>query len=168
MSMFVISGCISIPKKDIDFIDEQELWSNTIKEVETSHLKKEIIEPLKFDNTNYCNVNKINRFCICQKGYVKLKKRIPIEEDRTFTCIPQTCSQVYGTTTIGGDMEADIVETNYELCIDAVNGEEVSLCDIIDYQQGVDLCKFAYVERTNDIKECGKIKDEYLKNECKK
>ena len=125
---------------------------------------REKIESLKSDNPNYCNINKNSEDCICQNGYMKLKKYIGEGEDGTFTCIPTPCSQVFGHSTLGDD--DSVIEINYELCIDAVNREKVSLCDIIDYVQGQDLCRFAYVERTNDIEQCRNIKDKYLKNEC--
>lgn len=148
--LVVLAGCT----KEIDGIQLQ-LAKETI---DTSIIKKEVIEPMIVNNSNYCSGKASIKRCICQNGYAKV-----IDARETPICLPKTCVNIFGTVMIG-----DVGLPNYDFCLSAITRKRVESCDVIDYQQGKEICVLAYVELTGDTSECVKIEDENLKNECYK
>jgi len=138
-----------------NIIDGIQLHLST-SEVNVSFIKKENIEPLIMNDPLYCFGRNSIPNCVCQEGYVKIVdvREVPL-------CGPKLCSYVSGVVFIG-----DEGIPNYDYCISSISRKQFESCEIINYQQGKDLCVLAYVGLTNDTSACTKIEDEHLKNEC--
>jgi len=114
------------------------------------------------DNRLYCDSEDSKRNCICQEGYVKIWDNI------RYSCLPEPCSLVVGATFFGDINMGHVGEPNYRLCDNTLSRRKIEICNMINYQQGKDLCTFGYVQLTNEIDQCDQIFDVKLKNECYK
>ena len=141
-------------------IDGHELASSEGKTIDTSILKKQAYEKVIRDNPEFCYGKKSYGNCTCQNNYVKT-----VFQDNFF-CIPSLCVNVFGVTPIGEPQEDILLMPNYDYCEWAVRDSRSDVCDIISYQQGKDICILAYVGESGNKKECEKIFDQHLKNEC--